>query len=89
MLRRLVMMGDTIKEQRFEQLCDCNPPKGNDENEEQEPPNFQGGNRKSQYCVTIDVLDLVDINFAYTCIAELVHMMGSDTNFARFMIGIC
>ena len=42
MLRRLVMMGDTIKEQRFEQLCDCNPPKGNDANEEQEPPNFQG-----------------------------------------------
>ena len=47
-LRPLVMMDDTIKEQRFEQLCDCNPPKGNDENEEQEPTNFQSGNRQSQ-----------------------------------------
>ena len=33
-------------------------------------------------------MDLVDINFAHTCIAELVHMVSSDTNFAYFMIGI-
>ena len=70
------MMDDTIKEQRFEQLCDCDPPERNDENKEQEPPNFQGGNSQSQYYVTIDVLDLIDINFARFTIGVRQRCLG-------------
>ena len=35
---------------------------------------MQGGKRQSQYCVPVDVLDLVHRNFAYTCIADLIHI---------------